>query len=434
MRPGAFERLAPPWEAVQLVRSEGTILENGRVELAISIGPFRQRWIADHQTSPQQLQFCDRQTQGPFSFWEHTHRIEADGPSACFLIDAIEYTLPAGAVGHACGHQLLQRKLRRMFEYRHRVTAADIALHADSKAQTMKILVTGSTGLVGTQLVPFLTTGGHDVFRLVRSEPQTPQEIRWQPAEGNIDSAALENFDAVIHLAGENIAGSRWNDKVKARIRESRVEGTRLLTQTLAGLQNPPQTLVCASAIGYYGDRGNEQLHEDSDPGEGFLPAVCRDWEAAADPAHERGIRVLPMRFGIVLSPAGGALEKMLLPTKLGVGGVMGSGKQYWSWIAIDDVLGAIHHALINKSLEGPVNTVAPEAVTNREFTKILGHVLHRPTIFPLPAPVARIMLGEMADSLLLASAHVIPTKLQETGYPFQYPQLEGALRHLLGR
>ncbi len=297
----------------------------------------------------------------------------------------------------------------------------------------MKILVSGSTGLIGSALVPFLTTGGHSVVRLIRSQPRPGQAaVHWDTAAGSIDSSALEGLDAVVHLAGENIAVRRWTPAQKARIRDSRVQGTRLLAQSLARLQQPPKVMVCASAIGFYGDRGEELLTEASAPGSGFLTDTCRAWEAAAQPASGKGIRVVNLRLGVVLSPKGGALAKMLLPFRLGVGGQIGSGRQYMSWIEIDDVVGVIHYALTTDELRGPVNAVAPNPVTNREFTKTLGRVLSRPTIFPMPAFAARLAFGEMADELLLASTRVKPARLQNSGYYFRHPQLEGALRHLL--
>lgn len=300
----------------------------------------------------------------------------------------------------------------------------------------MRILVSGSSGLIGSALLPFLTAGGHSVTRLVRSKRAGGDvgSILWNPQAGTIDRGALEGFDAVVHLAGENIAGGRWTAARKARIRDSRVKGTRLLATTLAGLARPPRVLVTASAVGYYGDRGDELLAEESPPGTGFLAELCREWEAAADPAREKGIRVANLRLGLVLSGTGGALPRMLPAFKLGVGGVIGSGRQYWSWIAIDDLVGAIYHALTTESLRGPVNVVAPRAVTNREFTKTLGRVLSRPTIFPLPAFAARLALGEMANELLLAGQRLEPARLVASGYKFLYPELEDALRHVLGK
>lgn len=299
----------------------------------------------------------------------------------------------------------------------------------------MRIIVSGSTGLVGSALVSFLEAGGHAVTRLARpTSPAIQPTAVWDPDAGTIDAAALAGHDAVVHLAGENIAAGRWTKKQQARIRDSRVHGTRLLAETLARLSAPPKVLVCASAIGFYGDRGDQWLAETSAPGEGFLPDVCRAWEAAAEPARAAGIRVVHLRFGVILSGAGGALARMLLPFKLGLGGKVGSGRQYMSWLALDDAVGIAHHALVTESLASPVNAVAPHPVTNYEFTKALGRVLRRPTVFPLPAFVARLALGQLADELLLASARVAPRRLEETGYPFRFAELEPALRHVLGR
>ena len=237
-----------------------------------------------------------------------------------------------------------------------------------------------------------------------------------------------------MHLAGENIAAARWSERVKAKIRESRLRGTRVLCESVAKMSSPPKVLVCASAIGFYGDQADRLLDEDSPAGDMFLADVVRQWEAATQPALDAGIRVVNLRFGMILSPRDGALAKMLLPFRLGAGGRVGSGRQYWSWISIDDAAGAVHHALMSESLSGPVNAVSPNPVTNEQFTKTLGRVLNRPTVLPMPAAAARLALGQMADELLLASARVVPKKLEESGYDFRQPTLEGALRHLLGK
>lgn len=296
----------------------------------------------------------------------------------------------------------------------------------------MKILVTGATGLVGSELVPFLSKQGHDVYRLTRGKAHEAHDIIWDPVHKQLPKGRIEGTDVVVHLAGENIAGKRWNPTVKAELQRSRIEGTKLLCETISNLEAPPKTLICASAIGFYGHRGTEMLNETSAKGSGFLSDLCHDWEAACEPARAKGIRVVNLRIGVILSPKGGALAKMLTPFKMGGGGVVGSGNQYWSWIAIDDLIGIINFCITDEKISGPVNATAPCPVTNYEFTKTLGSVLSRPTIVPMPGFVARIALGEMANDLLLGSARVMPNRLSESGYRFQYSSLEPALKHLL--
>ncbi len=299
----------------------------------------------------------------------------------------------------------------------------------------MRILVTGSTGLIGSALIPLLRAGGHETVRLVRAQTR-PQsgEIQWDPAAGKLDASALEGFDGVVHLSGENIGDGRWTAGRKQRIYDSRVKSTQLLSESLAQLTQPPKMLVCASAIGYYGERGDELLREDSGAGTGFLADLCRDWESACQPAAKKGIRIVNLRNGVVLSGRGGALPRMVLPYRFFVGGKVGSGKQFLSWIALEDTVDLILHALSTVALQGPVNAVAPNPVTNLEFTKILGRVLRRPTVFPVPAFIIRLAFGQMGEELLLASQRVEPTRLLTTGFAFRYPQLEGALRHALGK
>ncbi|MBI3667916.1 MAG: TIGR01777 family protein [Acidobacteria bacterium] len=430
--PGVIERLTPPWERVKVLERTGGIENGARVALRMKAGPLGMRWVAEHRDYVEGRQFKDVQIAGPFRRWEHTHLVEPDGPAACYLEDRIEYALPLG-LGLARGH--VRRRLERLFRYRHRTTAEDIAAHmAHRGAGPMRILVSGSTGLIGSALIPFLQTGEHEVVRLVRSKPKPPESIRWAPEDSFVDEAGLRGIDAVVHLAGESIAGGRWTKARKARIYLSRVEGTRLLTEALARMDRPPRVMVCASAIGYYGDRGDELLEEDSGHGRDFLAGLCVDWEAAVEPAWKAGVRVVSLRTGIVLSPAGGALAKMLPPFRMGLGGRFGSGEQYMSWISLDDQLGAILHALATGPLEGPVNATAPNPMTNRRFTETLAKVLARPALFPVPAAAARLAFGEMAQALLLASQRVVPAKLLATEFRFRHPELEGALRHLLGR
>ncbi len=295
----------------------------------------------------------------------------------------------------------------------------------------MKILITGSSGLIGSVLIESLASNGHEVVRLLRKKFAKDSPV-WDPENDVIDLADVRDIAAVVHLAGDNIAEGRWNDRKKGRIRNSRVRGTKLLAEFFAASEHKPRIIVSASAVGVYGDRGEELVDETSEPGNGFLADVCQQWEGATASAVDAGIRVVNVRFGVVLSTAGGALKKMLLPFRMGLGGVIGGGKQYMSWVSIDDVVGMIQYVIGNDSMGGPVNLVSPHAVSNHEFTKTLGRVLHRPTIFPMPAFAARLAFGEMANELLLSSTRAVPKKLMNSGYKFRHPELGEALQHLL--
>lgn len=447
-RPGAFERLTPPFEPVRVESWRGGVATRGRpeaeqwgdlsdgaeVSLAMKQGPLTLRWLARHEQHVEGEQFVDRQVSGPFARWVHTHRFEAAGPDRSVLDDHVDYALPLGPLGRLFGGGFAARKLERLFAFRHRRTRDDLVRHAAfAHRPRMRIAVTGASGLVGRALVAFLRTGGHEVHTLVRGEADPArQEISWSPAEGRIDAAALEGLDAVVHLAGESIQG-RWTEAKKARIRGSRVDGTTLLAEALAGLQRPPQVLVQASAIGVYGDRGDEPLTERSPTGAGFLAEVGRAWEGASQPATGNGVRVVHVRFGVILTPAGGALAQMLLPFRLGLGGPIGTGRQWMSWIALDDAVGLLHHAIMTKSLAGPVNATAPNPVQNRDFGRALGRALGRPAVAPLPGPVVKLLFGEMGEALLLEGQRVLPEAALESGFDFRYPHLDGALAHLLG-
>lgn len=299
----------------------------------------------------------------------------------------------------------------------------------------MKMLISGSSGLIGTALIASFKERGHEIVRLVRDVSRMAEDtLLWDPEHRELRLEEFEGFDVVINLAGENLSSGRWNDQKKQKIRDSRVINTHMLAELLARLDKPPSLFISASAIGFYGERGDEEVTEASALGEGFLSDLCQKWEEASNAAQSAGIRVINLRIGVVLSIEGGALSRMLTPFKMGLGGVVGSGKQYISWISIDDLIGIILHVINTESLKGPVNAVSPNPVTNRQFTKTLGRLLKRPTFFPLPAFIARLVLGEMADALLLCSTRVFPKVLKESEYSFLYPQLESALKHLLGR
>lgn len=299
----------------------------------------------------------------------------------------------------------------------------------------MHVLVSGAGGLIGRNLVPALQAAGHQVSRLVRGQPGASRgDIPWSPERGTLDAAALEGVDGVVHLAGEPILG-RWTAAKRTRIRDSRVSGTALIARTLAGLARKPSVLLCITGSGYYGDRGDERLTEESTPGTGFLADVCREWEAAALPARAAGVRVVYLRTGLALARDGGLLGTLLLPFRLGLGGPIGRGARYWSWIAIDDLVEVFRFALESPNLSGAVNTVAPHPVTNAEFARSLGRVLSRPTMIPVPPAALRLVFGrEAANEAMLASARLVPARLIAAGFRFRYPDLEAALRHILNR
>ncbi|MNS86246.1 Epimerase family protein [compost metagenome] len=326
--------------------------------------------------------------------------------------------------------------LERQFRFRHARTRLDLERHAPYRGQApWRIAMTGATGMLGTQLSAFLTTGGHTVVPLVRREVRRGEAaIYWDPERGVLDPADLEGFDAVIHLAGENIAGGRWTPERKARILGSREAGTRLLGETLARLERKPRVWISASGAGFYGDRGDEVLTEASAGGRGFLADVCRAWEAGTVSARDAGIRVVNLRIGVVMTPSGGALAKQLIPYELGLGGPVGTGRQCLSWIDEDDLMGVVLHALHTDSLEGPVNATSPEPVQSAGFARALGHVLHRPAVMPLPTPAVLALFGEMGQEALLEGQRVMPQRLLDTGFRFAHPNLEAALGYQLGR
>lgn len=440
---GAFERLSPPWEAVRVISRTGGITDQGIVTLSVPIGPIRQTWVALHDECMWGHEFRDVQLKGAFSNFVHRHLFTALSQTSSQLRDEIHYDLPGGKLGEWLGKSYVEQKLSSAFAYRHRVTVSDLQQWRDLAEHgfsSQKILISGANGLVGKHLTPFLTTQGHRVARMLRRKASSKfstglPDVMWNPsAENLVSEGTLDGYDAVVHLAGENIAAARWTSSVQQQLRESRLQPTRRLCEELAKQPHPPKVLVCASAIGFYGDRGHEPLTEDSPRGDGFLAELCEDWEAACAPARDAGIRVVNVRIGLVLTPEGGALKQLLRPFQFGLGGKVGSGQQYWSWVTIHDLAGAILHAIARPSLSGPVNVTAPGAVTNAEFTATLAKVLHRPALMPLPEWGAKLALGEkMAEELLLSSSLVQPARLLQSGYQFRATELEDALRFLLG-
>jgi len=429
-RPGALNRLIPPWESVKIEHSDNSLQVGSRVVMTTKIFGVPVRWVAEHTEYDPPNLFVDTQVSGPFAAWTHRHEFNQVGRYTS-LRDCIQYRLPLGSIGRMLGGGKARATLEAMFAFRHRLTHDDLTLQADRPADPLCIAISGSTGLVGSQLGSLLTLLGHHVRPIVRSPSDDASPIAvW---ESEAEAAKLADVDVVVHLAGKPIADARWNDEVKLQIRESRVLKTRQLCESLAKLSQKPAVLICASATGIYGDRGDEWLTEESAIGENFLAGVAEEWEAACRPAVEAGIRVVQARLGMVLSARGGALQKMLLPAKF-AGGPLGSGNQWYSWIALEDVVGAIYHAITDASVSGPVNFVSPQPVTNQQFASTLAGVLGRPSIFPAPAFVLRAALGEMADELLLASARVRPTRLGKAKYRFRFTELDTLLRYTLGR
>ncbi len=430
-RKGALERLTPPWEPARVLQHDG-VHDGARTILEVALGPTHQRWIAEHSEVVPGKGFVDEQVEGPFSRWRHTHRFVELGEARCALEDHIEYRLPFGGLGRFFGGGYTEGRLARMFAYRHAVLLDDLRRHAAYPGKRLRVAITGQSGMLGRSLTAMLVTGGHEVLPVVRRAPLAG-EIAWDPQAGTIEREKLVGVDAVVHLAGDNIAEGRWTDEKKARVRDSRVQGTTLIAETLARLEGGPKVLVSASAIGWYGDRP-ELVDEASAPGKGFLPEVCELWERSADPARAAGLRVVHPRIGIVLSLEGGALAKLSAAFSAGIGGRVGKGDQGMSWIALDDVVGALHAALLDPMLEGPVNLTAPYPVDNVTFVRTLGDVMHRPSALPLPGAAVKLMFGEMGERLLLDGAFVKPSQLEASRHRFSYPELDGALRHLLGR
>lgn len=429
-RPGAFERLTPAFMPATVRARTGGITDGSRVTLTVPVGPLRSTWEIEHLGYVAGREFSDVQRSGPFAHWQHRHLMEAQPDGTSVLDDRIEFALPAPPFGDLVAGHFTRERLERLLRWRHALTRLDLERHAAfGSVGPLKIAITGASGFLGDALVPFLTTGGHEVRRIGRG---SDSDFRWDPARGELDARALDGVDAVIHLAGASIA-ERWTPERRRAIRESRVQGTRLIAEAVAKMSSKPRVLLSASAVGVYGDRGDELLDETSAFGDDFLAGVGREWEAAAAPARDAGIRTVLLRTGVVLNPAGGALGKMLLPFQAGVGGKLGSGKQWMSWISREDWVGAVHFALMQESLTGPVNLVAPEPATNATFTSILARLLHRPALIPVPAFGLTTVFGEMARGTILASQRATPRALEAAGFAFAHPTLSSALRFELG-
>jgi uncharacterized protein (TIGR01777 family) len=435
--PEALPRLIPPWERARVEDRHGGVEEGARVLLRVGVaGPFSRDWMALHEGVEEGRRFGDRQLSGPFARWVHAHQVDPIEPQRCLLREAVEYRLPFSFLSSPFFGRAVRRRVEGLLAYRARLAPNEIVMRWRwAESPMRRVLVSGATGLVGEELVAYLKAQGRVAWRLARSEnPKHGLQIVWDPEADRLDPAALEGFDAVIHLGGASIADGRWTNARKRLIRESRVGPTRLLAEALAQCARPPRVFLCASAVGFYGARGDKPVDEGSIVGHDFLAKTCQAWEEACDPLRRVGTRVVNLRLGAVLTPRGGALARLLPVFRKGLGGPMGGGRQWMSWIAMDDALSAILHCIETEELAGPVNVASPEPVTNDQFAHVLGRVLGRPAFLPTPGWALRLALGEMAEALLLSGARAHPVALARSGYEFRFPTLEGALRHLLGR
>ncbi|MGI9011562.1 MAG: TIGR01777 family oxidoreductase [Nitrososphaeraceae archaeon] len=431
---------------MDIVEQKGGINNDDISIFQINLGPITFKWVAKHFGYIHNRQFQDKMIKGPFKKWVHTHSFIPQGPNQCIIEDKIDYMPRFGKIGSKIIQKRIQNYLNQLFLYRSRILVNDTILEKMTQEKGKDILITGSHGLIGSSLIPLLTNiGRHKITRLVRKvnnnnmslRPGTKKEdkksIFWYPEYDKLDHHELEGFDIIIHLAGENIFG-RWTDIKKQRIFDSRVGSTKLLSKSLTKLSNPPSLLICASAIGYYGDRPNEYLTEDSIPGKGFLSEVCQKWENATKDASEIGIRGVNTRFGVVLTPKGGILQKLLSPFKLGLGITIGNKDQYISWVSIEDVIKSIFYSITNTSIKGPVNVVSPKPVTNLEFSDTLKKIYNPKLSVSINQNIPKLIFGEMSKEVLSTNTNVIPKKLVSTGYKFFNSELEDSLRFLLGK
>lgn len=435
LQPASLERLDPPWDWVEIRERPPAIAEGTRTVLFVPFGSLRFRWVAVHRDVREGLSFSDEQVEGPFARWRHAHLFSPEGDGATRIEDRIEYALRLGPLGDLLGARSVRRRLRRLFSWRHARARSDLERCAAFCGRPrLRVAISGASGFIGSALASFLEAGGHEVLRLVRRAPERPGEMGWDPLRGPRDPHALEGLDAIVHLAGESLAAGRWTRARKERIFDSRAVGTRVLAASLRSLDRPPRAFLCASAVGFYGSRREEELAEDSERGSGFLADVCAGWEESAKEAARAGARVVRARLGVVIGAAGGALRKMLPVFRAGLGGPVGGGRQVMSWIGLDDAVGALHFLLMREDLEGAFNVTAPQPVSSAEFAATLGRVLGRPARLPLPERAVRGLFGEMGEETLLASQRVVPRRLEAAGFRFVHPDLEQALRFELGR
>lgn len=435
-RDGALERLLPPWQKIKILKKSRGITPGSTVKLQIYSGPLgliRIPFTARHTQAEPYRFFQDTQEKGPFSYWTHTHLFHKKN-DGCALEDKVDYSLPFHKILPNFIQRYVKQNLQKMFHYRVKTLQEDMLLHTRCSKNPMRILISGASGVLGKDLVPLLSTGGHEVWRLVRTRADiTQREIQWDPQADTLDIPSTLHFDAVIHLAGEYIGLHRWTAARKERVLQSRINGTTLLVNKLATMQKKPSVFLCASATGYYGNSSDIKITEEHSPGESFISEVCKQWEAAAVRAEESGIRTVLLRFGVGLTPRGGALQRILEVSLFGYLRYFGSGDQMISWISSDDMIAATLHCL-SHNIRGAVNIVSPEPVTNREFMQQLSAITKKPLLLPFPAWLIRLIYGDMAKEMLLASTHISCKKLIDSGFHFRHPNLTTALKALLGK
>lgn len=432
---GAFNRLAPPWQNVTLQLAPDEIADGTQAVLELKVGPFRRPWVAEHYDVLEGEGFSDRALQGPFAKWEHEHRfLSREDGDVSILSDKITYRLPLGLLGSTFGSGFARNELNRLFWFRHEVTRLDADRHWSRHfPRRGTILISGSSGLIGRELTALLQSIGYTVRGLTRT-PNHAEEFFWSPQAGKIDEAALEGVDAVIHLAGAGVADHRWTKAYREAIISSRKLGTSLLAGTIAKMSNPPKALICASGANAYPLDG-KPYDETGPKGDGFLSKVVDVWEGSADAARKAGIRVAHLRMGVVLTPGGGALKKMLPAFFVGAGGPLGSGNQSFSWIGLHDALDVFLRAIEDERYDGPINAVSPHVLPQKAFAQTLGKVLKRPALLPTPAAAVRLLFGnELSNETLLADLNVVPQRLRDLGYEWRHDDLESALRYYLGR
>jgi uncharacterized protein len=445
---GALKRLIPPWEKISIRRSDESLVPGSEVLLGMKIGPFQQSWLAKHERFEPPRLFSDRQVHGPFASWCHVHHFDELGPERCRITDRIEYKLPFGAVGKL-GKGFVESKLRAVFAYRHRITRDDLNFHRalvecdPSNAYPKKFAITGSHGMIGSEIVRLLRVLGHSVIRVERVSSQPSHRSSqarekdvvstpWEPGVGFKNPSDLEGLDAFIHLAGKGVTDQRWTSEVKRALWSSRVDSTLVLAKQLSQLSEPPKSFVSASGAGIYGSCGDKLLDESAPIGKDFLGKLAASWEEASSELEKSRSRVAYARMGIVMSPRGGALAKLLPLFRFGLGGRIGSGTQFWNWIDLEDAAAGFVWLALNPTCSGPYN-FATESLRNRDFTGQIATCLRRPAWFPAPEWGLRLAMGEMADVMLLASSNVSNSKLLASQFRFRHASLAASLSNSLG-